>query len=86
MRWYRNIKAGEAFDSGAASLDYSLQLGSGISNFVEWRQLVTSMGGSRNGSGPPKSGFTLQSLDVNPADRETFPVGRDEKDLRLPDR
>ena len=42
MRWFRNIKAGEAFDSGDSrnprSLDYSLQLASGIQN----QRLATS--------------------------------------------
>lgn len=86
MRWFRNVKTGEAFDSGAVSLDYSLQLGSGIANFFEWRQLVTTMGGSNNAPRPPKPGFRLHSLDPNQADREIFPVSRDEKDSQWPER
>jgi hypothetical protein len=85
MHWFRNVKAAEAFDSGATSLDYSLQLGSGVANFFEWRQLVTSRGGSINAPGPPKKGFKLHSLDANTFDREIFSVTRDEKDVRPPD-
>jgi len=36
-RWFRNLKAGEAFDPAAASADYSLQITVGISNFDKWR-------------------------------------------------
>jgi hypothetical protein len=35
MRWFRNVKAGEAFDAGHESLDYSLQLALGIQRFHE---------------------------------------------------
>lgn len=33
MRWFRNIKAGQPFDPGGQSVDYSLQLAHGIENF-----------------------------------------------------
>jgi hypothetical protein len=33
MRWFRNIKAGQPFDTGQISLNYSLQLALGIENF-----------------------------------------------------
>jgi hypothetical protein len=35
MRWFRNIRSGQAFDQGQISLDYSLQLAQGIENFFE---------------------------------------------------
>jgi hypothetical protein len=33
MRWFRNIRAETAFDTGEQSLDYSLQLSLGIQRF-----------------------------------------------------
>ena len=38
LHWFRNIKAGEAFDMGSTSLDYSLQLGMGIQNYRRSQQ------------------------------------------------
>jgi hypothetical protein len=38
MRWFRNIKAGNPFDRGQISLDYSLQLSAGIKRFMEERR------------------------------------------------
>lgn len=37
LRWFRNIKAGQPFDTGHQSLDYSLQLYVGITNFFQSR-------------------------------------------------
>jgi len=37
MRFFRNIKAGDPFDAGQQSLDYSLQLSVGIKNFFASR-------------------------------------------------
>ena len=37
MRYFRNIKAGNPFDTGQAALDYSLQLSLGIKNFYDSR-------------------------------------------------
>lgn len=37
MRWFRNIKAGDPFDAGQESLDYSLQLSEGIKRFFQNR-------------------------------------------------
>ncbi len=34
LRWFDNIKSGQAFDAGQQSLDYSLQLGVGLQNFT----------------------------------------------------
>lgn len=43
MRWFRNIKTGEPFDtgSGQVSLDYSLQLSEGLENFYSSRRPST---------------------------------------------
>ena len=38
MRWFRNVPAGQPFDSGQVSLDYSLQLAVGLRNFFDSRQ------------------------------------------------
>ena len=38
MRWFRNLAAGQPFDEGQMSLDYSLQLKEGIENFMESRR------------------------------------------------
>lgn len=48
MKWFRNVKAGEPFSEGAQSLDYSLQLLTGISNYYEWKEVVETRGGSIN--------------------------------------
>jgi hypothetical protein len=37
LRWFRNIKAGEPFDTNAVSADYSLQISAGILNLLESR-------------------------------------------------
>jgi hypothetical protein len=34
LKWFRNIKSGQPFDTGARSLDYSLQLSLGLQNFT----------------------------------------------------
>ncbi|HEV2596451.1 MAG TPA: hypothetical protein VGU01_14765 [Sphingomicrobium sp.] len=39
-RWFRNIPAGTAFDAGRQSLDYSLQLAVGLSNFQRQQTLI----------------------------------------------
>jgi hypothetical protein len=36
MQWFRNIQAGTPFSAGATSLDYSLQLATGIQNLAAW--------------------------------------------------
>src|ERR1051326_5830618 len=82
MKWFRNVKAGEPFTQGDASirsLDYSLQLGSGIQNFLEWKDLVATRGGVINSPPPPDKGvktlgFTTSSLPGPPAKRTTYPV------------
>lgn len=38
LRWFRNIKAGEPFDTGSQSTDYSLQIAKGILNLIESQQ------------------------------------------------
>ena len=46
MRWFRNIKSGDAFDAGdpahPISVDYSLQLGLGIANFEASKGVITA--------------------------------------------
>jgi hypothetical protein len=37
MRWFKNPKCGEAFDSNAMPTDFSLQLAIGLQNFRTWR-------------------------------------------------
>ncbi len=44
-RWFRNTKAGEAFDAGSTSLDFSLQLSAGIQNLNNFRDFVRNLGG-----------------------------------------
>ncbi|XP_078700876.1 uncharacterized protein LOC144927367 [Branchiostoma floridae x Branchiostoma belcheri] len=36
MRWFRNLKAGEPFEEGRKSMDYSQQLKSSIKQYNEW--------------------------------------------------
>jgi len=47
LRWFRNLAMGEAFDPSAKTLDFSLQLGVGIQNLQEFRNLVENQGGVR---------------------------------------
>ncbi|MBN9382103.1 MAG: hypothetical protein J0H74_15145 [Chitinophagaceae bacterium] len=42
MRWFQNIRCGQAFDSAAKSTDFSLQLAASLQNFEEWN---TAQGG-----------------------------------------
>jgi hypothetical protein len=48
MTWFRNIKSGEPFDKTSHSLDYSLQLATGIQNFYRWKDIVENRGGALN--------------------------------------
>jgi hypothetical protein len=36
MKWFRNLKCGEAFSDGCETTDFSLQLAMGIDNFHKW--------------------------------------------------
>ncbi|XP_078694427.1 uncharacterized protein LOC144923624 [Branchiostoma floridae x Branchiostoma belcheri] len=38
MKWFRNINAGDPFEGGVKSLDYSLQLDAGLKGFSEWKK------------------------------------------------
>jgi hypothetical protein len=38
MRWFRNLPAGTPFETGGASLDYSLQLSLGVDRFLQDRE------------------------------------------------
>lgn len=82
MRWFRNIKSGEPFDNGSASLDFSLQLSSGITNFCDWSRTVATRGGSSDPDAglkdvckPPRvlgldGGGTLRTYPVSRAPEE----------------
>ncbi len=45
LRWFRNTKPGEAFDTGSQTLDFSLQLGVGIQNLGDFQHFVSNLGG-----------------------------------------
>jgi hypothetical protein len=45
LRWFRNTKSGEAFDSGSTTLDFSLQLGVGIQNLQAFQASVKDLAG-----------------------------------------
>lgn len=69
-RWFRNLPSGTAFDSGRQSLDYSLQLSVGLSNFKlaqniahassprQLRELIERV--NRMGQRPPRDGGPSQ--------------------------
>jgi hypothetical protein len=40
MRWFQNVKAGEAFNPPGQSTDYSLQLAGGIASFIQWLEVT----------------------------------------------
>jgi hypothetical protein len=40
LRWFRNLKPGDAFSPESHSLNYSLQLAGGIQNFYQWVESV----------------------------------------------
>jgi hypothetical protein len=48
LRWFRDLKPNQAFDDGSQSLDFSLQLASGLQNFGEWQALTATQGGAVN--------------------------------------
>lgn len=45
LRWFRNTKPGESFDTGSTSLDFSLQLGVGIQNLQAFQASVKDLAG-----------------------------------------
>jgi hypothetical protein len=78
MKWFRNIKSGEAFVSGSKSLDYSLQLASGIQNFHQWRDIVDNEGGAINGKPSTLPAHSkLMLLQTPPPKEQQYPVTRD---------
>lgn len=38
MKWFSNVKGGEAYTPGSNSLDYSLQLSEGLKNYHKWKE------------------------------------------------
>jgi hypothetical protein len=75
MRWFRNIRSGQAFSPGARSLDYSLQLAVGLQNFEIWHEISATRGGAFN-----------SPADVNAARprRRRYPVTRQGNDPSIP--
>ncbi|KAI8494620.1 hypothetical protein Bbelb_278460 [Branchiostoma belcheri] len=45
MKWFRNINAGDPFEGGVKSLDYSLQLDAGLKGFSEWKKPASQVTG-----------------------------------------
>jgi hypothetical protein len=74
LNWFRNVKAGDPFDSGPGvqSLDYSLQLSMGIQRFQQAGNQVAS------------ATVHGQTMLFTPAGRRVFPVGRDEEATTKP--
>jgi hypothetical protein len=66
MRWFRNIKANEAFDSGQQSLGYSLQIALGIERFQKAHP------GQTIGSGAHVASAT--------SSKKTMPISRGDED------
>jgi hypothetical protein len=56
LNWFRNIRAGDPFDQGGQSLDYSLQLAVGINN-REQTQVIAGL------SKPPTEKFTITGVE-----------------------
>jgi hypothetical protein len=79
MVWFRNVKAGTPFSSGAHSLDYSLQLGTGLQNFYEWQRIVGDLGGADN------SHAVVQALGFVATSKQAVVGARTYKISRAPD-
>jgi hypothetical protein len=45
LRWFRNLAPGVPFDAGGRSLDYSLQVGVGITNLAAFKAFTADLGG-----------------------------------------
>jgi hypothetical protein len=77
MQWFRNIPAGQPFSAGSTSLDYSLQLATGIQNLAYW-----SNGCKANPSAPvvpPCPNVSALERSAGPTQRRVptgFPVHR----------
>ncbi len=52
MRWFKNLKCGEAFDPKAMPTDFSLQMAVGLQNFRTWRDEGSKILASRYKSTP----------------------------------
>jgi hypothetical protein len=68
MGWFRNVKAGEPFSPGHQSLNYSLQLASGIQKFNVWKALADSRGGAFNAA--PEERAAGRSRRLHPVTRQ----------------
>lgn len=71
LKWFENVPAGEP---AATSLDYSLQLLTGIQNLHEWLELESSLGGSVNRVSPTL--LSIPSVGSKPG-VPRFPISRD---------
>jgi len=77
MQWFRNIPAGVPFSNGAASLDYSLQLASGIQNLAAWSNACKADPNAK--VVPPCPGLAALERSTGPKQRRIplgFPVKR----------
>jgi hypothetical protein len=45
LRWFRNLKPGQPFNSNATTLDFSLQLAVGINNLGDFKTFTQNLGG-----------------------------------------
>lgn len=70
--YFRNIKAGQPFDAGAVSLDYSLQLQNGVANWAQ-AQVDVPPADARPRARVPRRNMLDASRGV-----KVTPVGRDE--------
>jgi hypothetical protein len=71
LRWFRNLKTNEAFDSESRTLDFSLQLGVGIQNLAEFLRIVPNLGGVSSGAA------IIKPLDVPAEDKKEYRFSRD---------
>ena len=72
MRWFRNVRSGDSFDSSAISTDYNLQISAGIQRFLEWKQTQAGFFASPPPAAQPQVGMPTP-VD---AERETLVINR----------
>jgi hypothetical protein len=74
MTWFRNVKNDEPFTMGSQSLGYSLQLGTGIQNFFQWKAQTLSKGGAFNAPSTARDALRLRESEILP--QGNFPISR----------
>lgn len=80
LRWFRNLMPGEPFDSGAATLDFSLQLGVGIQNLQDFQRLIVNRGGfvaRAPGPGPFLRDDERRDPNAGPRAPQQYRISRD---------